>query len=527
MMENTAIHGPAEENHTPEEYQQQSVEMDDICKDEEETTEECCYFMRFYFGKVSAISMGLVTSILTMCIGVSLLIVARLSISSKSIPQDFSSQEYMSFLRDLVLPAGSLLLPESSVYRALQWMVVEDPLRPFSLAESDLLQQRFALATFYYDFSGNRWNLAPQDGWLKAISTVHSPVSSTGHEGSRSTHECDWLGIQCDAQKRVVAIELYGGENPIFLTGTLSSSIGQLSSMQFLHLVNHPGLKGTPPIELGSLTMLEELNLSFNDLSSFNFSTLGNLSQLRTLSLSDNNMEGTVTNDLTKLTNLEQLVLSTNPHLQGEVFSMLSTFTKAKQIVISVTSFGGTLPSRLGKLTDLQEFYGSNSKFVGSIPPSIGQCSMLETFFMRGSATFGFSGSIPSEIGLLSNLKFLDVSENLNLNSTLPTQIGLMTNLQDIAAYGNDLLHGTIPTEFGALSRLTKLRLYATKLSGTVPVELAQMSSLVEMDITQTRLQGTIPDEICDIETLRFLDLDCRGQYALFEPCRCCQCFST
>ena len=64
-----------------------------------------------------------------------------------------------------------------------------------------------------------------------------------------------------------------------------------------------------------------------------------------------------------------------------------------------------------------------------------------------------FSGSIPSTIGRMTNLRVLAADFN-SLTGILPTEIGLCTLLQELGLSSNDIV-STIPTEIGLLFNLS------------------------------------------------------------------------
>jgi len=502
-----------------------SVLADDCAED---AVHNCRSLLQFCCKSPTA--MALCASILTMLIGISLLIVTQIQ-NDKSLQEgvlldEQQSREYILFLRELlVLPMGTFLIPGSAMSRALQWMVSEDPLRP--LQDEDHLRQRFALATLYYDWSGTRWDLLPHQGWLKSISTkLDEPIFVKDGEVSDAppaTHECDWLGIRCDEQNRVVSLKLEGGETAI--AGTISSSIGQLSQLEELELTGHgASLKGRAPSELTNLVNLRVLRLSSNRLSSLDFEGISNLTQLRRLHIEENNLHGTIPSDIQKLVHLEELIFFQNPNLEGQVFSMLLSWPKLRSFASSFTNIGGSLPSQLGQLTDLEDMVGGNSNFVGTIPPSIGNCSKLKVFLMCGVSGFGFEGSIPAEIGKLKELKQLNLCTNTRMKSWLPTEMGQMEKLEELGLSGNEGIAGPLPTELGLLTNLKDISIGVTEISGSIPAELAQLTKLELVDMTSTRLSGIVPDAICDIPTLQEFELSCRGGFALIEPCRCCNC---
>ena len=56
----------------------------------------------------------------------------------------------------------------------------------------------------------------------------------------------------------------------------------------------------------------------------------------------------------------------------------------------------------------------------------------------------GMSGTLPSELGSLSKLQYLNLNANA-LSGALPSELGSLSNLQSIYLGGNDL-NGTLPT---------------------------------------------------------------------------------
>jgi len=63
------------------------------------------------------------------------------------------------------------------------------------------------------------------------------------------------------------------------------------------------------------------------------------------------------------------------------------------------------------------------------------------------------TGSIPKELGSLTNLKYLDLDNN-KLSGSIPKELGSLENLMELEVSGNSLV-GTIPPELGNLTKLT------------------------------------------------------------------------
>jgi hypothetical protein len=80
-------------------------------------------------------------------------------------------------------------------------------------------------------------------------------------------------------------------------------------------------------------------------------------------------------------------------------------------------------------------------------------------------------GTIPPEIGNLSNLWRLNLRNNL-ISGTIPPEIGNLSELQTLDLR-NNLISGTIPPEIGNLSELKNFALSYCQLSGAIPAGIA------------------------------------------------------
>ena len=117
----------------------------------------------------------------------------------------------------------------------------------------------------------------------------------------------------------------------------------------------------------------------------------------------------------------------------------------------------------------------------------------------------GLSGSIPPELGSLTNLASLDLAYN-NLTGRIPAELGNPVNLRWINFTSNNLT-GTIPLELGNLERLTMLALGGNALGGEIPPELGNLASLTELYLWRNNLKGSIPPELGRLANLTKLYL--------------------
>ncbi|MBP7212597.1 MAG: hypothetical protein KBA03_00010 [Anaerolineaceae bacterium] len=175
--------------------------------------------------------------------------------------------------------------------------------------------------------------------------------------------------------------------------------------------------------------------------------------------------------------------------------------------VIVILSLGGnnlsgSIPSDLGNLFNLRSLSLSENQLSGSIPAELGNLSNLEWLNLSVNQ---LSGNIPSELGNLSGLEILFLVDN-QLTGNIPSTLGKLSNLSSINLSGNQL-SGSIPEELGDLTNLDYLILHSNQLSGDIPIELGNLSILMYLDLSKNQLSGSIPIEFGNLSILEYLDL--------------------
>ena len=139
---------------------------------------------------------------------------------------------------------------------------------------------------------------------------------------------------------------------------------------------------------------------------------------------------------------------------------------------------------------------------LGSMPPELGNLTNLESLNLHNNS---LTGPIPPELGRLASLKSLGLGRNL-LQGTIPPELGNLVALESLSLLGNHLT-GRIPPELGRLSKLTYLRLDRNRLEGTIPPELGNLTELTRLELDQNELEGAIPSQLGDLSKLYFLSL--------------------
>ena len=107
-----------------------------------------------------------------------------------------------------------------------------------------------------------------------------------------------------------------------------------------------------------------------------------------------------------------------------------------------------------------------------SVPQELGGSPLTGTNLALPGRSLG--GTVPSELGLMTTLQSLDLSQNV-LSGTLPSQLGRLTRLHTLLLHSNSV-SGSVPSQLGSLTRLRSLHLRDNKLSGALPTELALVS---------------------------------------------------
>eukprot|EP00543_Licmophora_paradoxa_P010206 CAMPEP_0202475322 /NCGR_PEP_ID=MMETSP1360-20130828/92838_1 /ASSEMBLY_ACC=CAM_ASM_000848 /TAXON_ID=515479 /ORGANISM="Licmophora paradoxa, Strain CCMP2313" /LENGTH=505 /DNA_ID=CAMNT_0049102475 /DNA_START=33 /DNA_END=1550 /DNA_ORIENTATION=+ len=129
---------------------------------------------------------------------------------------------------------------------------------------------------------------------------------------------------------------------------------------------------------------------------------------------------------------------------------------------------------------------------TGSIPTQVGLLTQLTSLDLFNNA---LTGSIPTELGMLTKLSWLFLHNNA-LTGSLPTQLGMLIQLNSLSLYSNEL-RGHIPTELGMLQQLSFLHLFNNAFTGSIPTQLESLTQLVSLMIYDNELTGTVPDSIC------------------------------
>ncbi|CAB9525634.1 Leucine rich repeat N-terminal domain [Seminavis robusta] len=131
-----------------------------------------------------------------------------------------------------------------------------------------------------------------------------------------------------------------------------------------------------------------------------------------------------------------------------------------------------------------------DNSFTGSLPSELGLLSHAISLSFRFQ---DFTGTIPTEMYQLKALTNLDLSEN-SFTGTINPAVFSMPSLGVLHFWGNHMT-GTIPTEVG-LFQGEVLFMHTNSFTGTIPSELFSANKVRFFYFGDNKLSGTIPTEV-------------------------------
>ncbi|KAK4354488.1 hypothetical protein RND71_026682 [Anisodus tanguticus] len=196
------------------------------------------------------------------------------------------------------------------------------------------------------------------------------------------------------------------GLNP--LNGILPDTIGNLSSTLKIFEIALAHISGFIPTSTGNIS-------EDNELYGLIPECLGNLSMLQDIFLSSNKLSSKFPSSLCKKSSILHLDVSQNS-IEGEVPQYIGGLKAIIELCLSSNHFSGKIPSKCGDLQNLISLDLSNNSFSGSIPLSFANLISLEELDLSLNA---LSGNIPKSLEKLLYLKAINVSFN-NLEGEIP-----------------------------------------------------------------------------------------------------------
>ncbi|KAI3888370.1 hypothetical protein MKW92_006686 [Papaver armeniacum] len=304
--------------------------------------------------------------------------------------------------------------------------------------------------------------------------------------------------------------------------GGIPFEVGErLSNARFASLSSNQ-LSGPIPHSFCSNKALEmrislrTLDLSNNILSGSIPSSLGNCSSLFFLHLGINNLTGYVPNELAQ-TNIMYLLLHHN--LLGGTFpNFIQKLERLTYLTLGDNKFEGNIPTFIGSFQDLQILSLRSNAFNGSIPKSINNLNQLQILDLSFN---NLSGSVEGKLGNLTKLTSRPNDTNaLFSGGWSVTDLQLLIGIKGVSRYiqrlhgyssgidlSSNILEGNIPEDIGLLQGLSMLNLSNNNFHGKIPARVGNMTGLESLDLSFNKLSGQIPMELVSLGYLGYLNL--------------------
>ncbi|GKV43613.1 hypothetical protein SLEP1_g50881 [Rubroshorea leprosula] len=222
-----------------------------------------------------------------------------------------------------------------------------------------------------------------------------------------------------------------------------------------------------------------------------------------------------VGSSLLKLRYLEHLDLSNNNFSGNLISPSLGLMKQLRYLNLSYAQFRGRIPGELGNLTrlrvlDLSQYYYGGLKVDDDIQ-WISRLSSLQRLDMSGVNLSHASSNLFQALGMLSSLSWLSLSDCSLKNSHLPSHnhllnFTLLGNIQHFDMSQNSF-HGPIPIFLQNMTSLIVLYLFSNQLTGSILDSIGQLSKLKSISLFNNQLSGSIPNSIGQLSKLESMDL--------------------
>ncbi|KAL0009971.1 hypothetical protein SO802_005079 [Lithocarpus litseifolius] len=270
-------------------------------------------------------------------------------------------------------------------------------------------------------------------------------------------------------------------------------------------------LTGAIPHCLKYWQSLTHLNLGSNDISGRIPYSMGSLVALQSLHLQNNRISGDIPSSLKKCSNLRLIDIGENP-LLGAIPPWIGEMTNLTILRLRSNRFKGHIPLQICQLSSLIVLDLANNSLSGHIPNCLKNFSAMTipTPGFEAQYAYDYLGRVTmnratylenlmlvpkgSELEYEENLgfvKIIDLSSN-NLSGSIPSEISVLSELCFLNLSQNQLI-GKIPEKIGIMKKLESIDLSQNHLSGEIPLSLSSLTFLSHLNLSYNNLSGKIP----------------------------------
>ncbi|KAJ6388081.1 hypothetical protein OIU77_026614 [Salix suchowensis] len=304
-------------------------------------------------------------------------------------------------------------------------------------------------------------------------------------------------------------------------TGELPASLANISELYNID-VEYNNLTGELPGNiLGKLYSVVSLHLSYNNMFSHDhntnlepfFTALANCTELEELEMAGMNLGGRLPSSIGRLSvNLDTMLLQEN-RISGMIPSEIAHLSNLTVLNLTSNSLNGTIPAEINQMSSLEQLFLSHNLLTGAIPAALGQLPRLGLLDLSNNQLSGAnsfksrkSGSIPTEIsGIREIRRYLNLSHN-HLDGPLPIELSKLENVEEIDVSSNNL-SGSVFFQISSCIAAKLINFSHNSIDGHLPDSLGDLKNLESFDVSGNHLSGGIPTSLNRIQSLSFLNL--------------------
>ncbi|KAL4625568.1 hypothetical protein ACB092_05G035600 [Castanea dentata] len=254
---------------------------------------------------------------------------------------------------------------------------------------------------------------------------------------------------------------------------------------------------------------LTHLDLGSNDISGRIPYSMGSLVALQSLHLQNNRISGHIPSSLKKCSNLSLIDIGGNP-LSVAIPPWIGEMTNLTILRLCSNGFKGHIPVQICQLSSLIVLDLANNSLSGHIPnclkniramtiPTPRFKAQYSYYYMHGQFNQTYLENlklVPKGMELeyeenLGFVKMIDLSSN-NLSGSIPSEILVLSELCFLNLSRNQLI-GKIPKKIGIMKKLESIDLSQNNLSGEIPLSLSSLTFLSHLNLSYNNLSGKIP----------------------------------
>ncbi|OMP01426.1 hypothetical protein COLO4_11857 [Corchorus olitorius] len=395
---------------------------------------------------------------------------------------------------------GHFPVRELSVLENLESLDLEDNMLEGSLTLQDFKHVTKLSKLEYLDLGGNRFtnkDIVMCLGALPSLKFVNLNGNSMG--GPLTDHDLQALS----KLSKLEYLNLGGNK---FKNKDIVRCLGFLPSLKSLNLTGNSMEGFLSDEDLKTLTRLEVLDLSMNNLVGNIPSSVAELTSLKAISLAGNYFNDTLPAGICELNGLEELDLAYNS-LEGIIPPCLYNMTTLRFIDLSHNHFDGTLNfSSLANLNKLEMIIltcdgnklKTDAEYVDQIP--LFQLRVLKLSHCNLE-------SIPKFLRHQYRLQAIDLSHN-NLSGTFPTWLAENNTGLEFLNLRSNSFSGQFYPSTNSMRNLQWIDVSSNELSGKLQDDIGKIFLNAKlMNLSNNQFEGNLPNSICVNGMLEGLDL--------------------